>query len=88
MTILIIDLLLYVYDYHIAKKSFFKNGKPESLLEMINKKKLEYTQFEFYSAGSKKLEGSLIYDKKIYDYRKIGTWKFYSETGDIKKESF
>ena len=76
------------FDYHIAKKSFFKNGKPESLLEMINKKKLEYTQFEFYSAGSKKLEGSLIYDKKIYDYRKIGTWKFYSETGDIKKESF
>ena len=56
---------------------------------MINKKKLEFTQNEFYAAGAKKLEGSLIYDKKIYDYRKIGTWKFYSESGSVeKKETF
>ena len=77
------------FDYHVAKRSYFKDGKPEVLFEMINKKKLEFTQNEFYAAGAKKLEGSLIYDKKIYDYRKIGTWKFYSESGSVeKKETF
>ena len=77
------------FDYHIAKRSYYKDGKPESLFEMVNKKKLEYTQNDFYSAGAKKLEGVLIYDKKIYDYRKIGTWKFYTESGSVeKKESF
>jgi hypothetical protein len=73
------------FDYHIAKRSYFKDGKPESLFEMINKKKLEYTQNDFYSLGAKKLEGALIYDKKIYDYRKIGTWKFYAESGSLEK---
>ncbi len=77
------------FDYHIAKRSYYKDGKPESLFEMVNKKKLEYTQNDFYSAGAKKLEGVLIYDKKIYDYRKIGTWKFYTESGSVeKKETF
>lgn len=77
------------FDYHIAKRSYFRDGKAESLFEMINKKKLEYTQNDFYSTGTKKVEGALIYDKKIYDYRKIGTWKFYAENGSLeKKESY
>jgi antitoxin component YwqK of YwqJK toxin-antitoxin module len=77
------------FDYHIAKRTYYKNGKPESLFEMINKKKLEYSQNDYYSVGQKKVEGELIYDKKIYDYRKIGTWKFYAENGSLdKKESY
>lgn len=74
------------FNYHIAKRSYFKDGKPESLLEMTNKKKLYFSQNDFYSNGNKKLEGELIYDKKAYDYRKIGTWKFYKEDGALDRE--
>lgn len=74
------------FNYHIARRGYFEDGKPETLLEMIDKKKLRFSQNDFYANGKKKLEGGLIYDKKIYDYRKIGTWKHYLETGALDKE--
>ncbi len=77
------------FDYHIAKRSYFRDGQAESLFEMVNKKKLEYSQNDFYANGGKKVEGALIFDEKIYDYRRIGTWKFYAENGSLdKKETY
>lgn len=74
------------FAYHIAKRSYFEDGKPESLFEMTDKKKLHFSQNDFFSNGNKKLEGLLFYDKKIYDYRKIGTWKYFLENGQLDRE--
>lgn len=73
------------FDYHIAKRSYFKNGKPSELFELMDKKKLRFDQSNFFASGTKKLFGKLVYDKKIYDYRKVGTWNYYKEDGSIDK---
>ncbi|MFT7155330.1 MAG: hypothetical protein ACI8Q1_000331 [Parvicella sp.] len=72
--------------YHIAKRSYFESGKPSSLLEMTNKKKLEYSQNDFYKTGTKKVVGTLKYDKDQYDYYKTGKWYFFNEAGAPTKD--
>ncbi len=75
--------------YHIAKKSYFESGQAQSLFEMINKKKLDYTQNDFYENGTKKVAGTLKYDKDAYDYFKTGKWVYFNESGKpIKDEEY
>lgn len=77
------------FTYHIAKKSFYKNGQAESLFILVNKKKLGYTQDDYYNSGSQKVKGTLSYDKKMYDYYRTGTWMYYDEGGAVtKKETY
>lgn len=72
--------------YHIAKRSYYKNGNPSSLMELTHKKKLTYTVTEYYENGSIKLKGYLRYSENIYDYQKIGTWVYYNTDGSENKE--
>lgn len=75
--------------YHIAKRSYYKSGQAESLFEMTDKKKLDYSQNEFYESGTKKLAGTLKYDKDAYDYFKTGKWFYFNEAGKpIKDEEY
>jgi antitoxin component YwqK of YwqJK toxin-antitoxin module len=72
--------------FHIAKRSYYKNGQAESLMELIDKKKLTYTQNEFYETGNKRVVGSLIYDMNVFDYYKTGKWIYFGNSGAPTKE--
>lgn len=77
------------FTYHIAKKSFYDNGQAESLFLLVNKKKLDYSQDDFFKSGTQKVKGSLRFDKKMYDYYRTGTWMYYNEDGSLaKKETY
>ncbi len=72
--------------FHVAKRSYYKNGQAESLMELIDKKKLTYSQNEFYETGTKRVVGSLRYDMDIFDYYKTGKWIYFGNTGTPSKE--
>lgn len=75
--------------YHIAKRSYYESGQAQSLFELIDKKKLNYTQNDFYNSGKKKVAGTLKYDKDAYDYFKTGKWLYFNEGGSpIKEEEY
>lgn len=75
--------------YHIAKKFYYESGQAQSLFELVNKKKLNYTQNDFYTSGKKKVVGTLKYDKDAYDYFKTGKWVYFNESGlPIKEEEY
>ncbi|MCB9187962.1 MAG: hypothetical protein H6599_01645 [Flavobacteriales bacterium] len=75
--------------WHIAKRSYYESGQAQSLFELTDKKKLNYTQNDFYSTGKKKMAGTLRYDKDAYDYFKTGKWLYFSEGGSpIKEEEY
>lgn len=75
--------------YHIAKRSYFESGQAESLFELVHKKKLNYTQNDFYKSGQKKVAGTLRYDEDAYDYFKTGKWVYFNEGGSpIKEEEY
>lgn len=72
--------------YHVAKRSYYSNEQPSALMELNNKKKLTYTVKEFYENGGVKEKGSLIYNKKSFDYERTGTWVYYNTDGSENKE--
>jgi len=75
--------------YHKEKTSYYDNGQISSQLLLTHKKKLTYTQNDFYKSGAKKMEGHVIFDKNQYDYYKTGTWIYYNESGTpIKEETY
>lgn len=71
--------------YHIAKRSYFEDESPSSLLELESKKKLTYSLNEFYKGGANKLKGNLTYSKKVYDYQRVGNWIYYNTDGSQAK---
>lgn len=75
-------------DYYISNKSYFENGKPESILLLTNPKKLEFSKKEYYENGNLKEEGTLFFDKSNFDYYKSDKWLFYNEDGKLANESF
>lgn len=72
--------------YHIEKKSFFENGTPEDELVLVHKKKLNYDKNEYHDNGQVKVDGEMKFSEESYDYIKTGTWKYFNESGAIKKE--
>ncbi len=75
--------------YHVAKRSYYEDGQAESLFEMTDKKKLNYSQNDFYNNGTKKLVGNLRYDKGAYDYFRTGKWVYFNESGNpLKTEEY
>ncbi len=69
------------FQYYIKKGEYFKNGKPENILELTDTKKLIYTQSSFYENGNVKEQGTLKYNKAMFDYERFGEWKLYNENG-------
>ena len=72
--------------YHISRKYYYESGQAKSILELVNKKKLEYTSVEYSSNGTVLISGNLKYSKSSYDYFKTGKWKYYKEDGSLIKE--
>jgi len=72
--------------YYLQRKFFNQNGKPTSILELIDTRKLIYDSKEYFDAGNVKEEGQVIFNESMGDYQKNGKWKFYLENGTIKEE--
>ncbi len=73
-------------DYHIVKNSYFKDGTPDIVLELTDKKKLKYVRKEFHKPGVMKLEGEMTFSTGTYDYIKSGTWTYFDENGKPVRE--
>jgi antitoxin component YwqK of YwqJK toxin-antitoxin module len=69
--------------YYLTLKHYYKNGMMKSSLELLDKKKLSYVQREYYPSGKIKEEGPVLYNPFYYDYQRQGTWKVYSESGNL-----
>ncbi|TXB66691.1 hypothetical protein FRY74_00470 [Vicingus serpentipes] len=74
------------FQYYIKKANYYENGKPENVLELIDKKKLVYTQSYYYDNGNMKEQGSVKYNKAMFDYERIGVWKLFDKDGNPTKQ--
>lgn len=72
--------------YYKQRKFYSMDGKPTSILELIDAKKMIYSSKEYYDNGNIKEEGQVVYNEAMGDYQKNGKWKFYNETGGLKEE--
>ncbi len=73
-------------EYQIAKKFYYDNGNPQDILELDNKKKMLYNKDEFFRNGNEQVDGTMHYDRDVATFYRTGTWKYYNESGDLKKE--
>jgi antitoxin component YwqK of YwqJK toxin-antitoxin module len=73
-------------EYVIQRKSFFENGKPESLFEMTDHKTKKYLKTEYFENGKIKETGEMRFNPNSFDYQKDGPWKAYDENGKLISE--
>jgi antitoxin component YwqK of YwqJK toxin-antitoxin module len=71
--------------YYIKFNFYYSNGNPQSILEIVDPKKLIYTSKKYYKDGQLKEEGFRRYDPTTGDYKRIGEWKFYNLQGKLIK---
>lgn len=72
----------YNKDGQFVRNNFYSpDGKPQSLLELVDAKKLIYTKKEYHENGNLKEEGRMIFSKAAGDYQKDGKWTVFDETG-------
>lgn len=69
------------FDYYIKLEYYYSNAKPQSILELIDKKKKLYTSKEYWKNGNLKEEGKRIFNNAVQDYQKTGTWNIYDSNG-------
>ena len=74
------------FQYYVKKANYFKNGKPENVLELENKKKLIYLQSYYHENGNLKEQGNVKYNKAMFDYERYGIWKLYDANGNETKQ--
>src|ERR1700741_1523081 len=76
-------------EFLYKRNSFYENGLPASLFELVDKKTKKYIKKEFYENGRVKEEGAMHFGKDLGDYQKEGTWTYYDEKGNaVKTEKF
>jgi antitoxin component YwqK of YwqJK toxin-antitoxin module len=75
-------------QYYIMTESYYENGKPESILKLVDPKKLVFTKVEYWDNGNVREEGKLFFNKGQQDYYKVDKWSFYDEVGRITHEIF
>ena len=76
-------------EFLYKRNSYFENGLPASLFELIDKKTKKYTKKEFYENGRVKEEGTMYFRKDMGDYLKEGLWTYYDEKGNtLKTETY
>ena len=74
-------------EYYINTRSYFENGKPESILQLTDPKKIIYNKMEYYENGNIKEEGKIFFNKSSLDYYKTDKWLFYGDSGKLESES-
>ncbi len=72
-------------EFLYKRNSYYENGLPASMFELIDKKSKKYMKKEFYENGRVKEEGSMFFRKDLGDYLKDGAWTYYDEKGNATK---
>lgn len=72
-------------EYHIKYNFYFMSGKPQSVLELVDKDERIYTSKAYYKNGQLKEEGIRQMNASLGDYVRIGEWKYYDENGQLTK---
>lgn len=76
-------------EFLYKRNSYFENGLPASMFELVDKKSKKYIKKEFYENGRVKEEGGMLFRKDLGDYQKEGVWTYYDEKGNkLKTESY
>ena len=68
-------------EYLMFRTFYYENGKTQSDLQLVDKKKKKYYLKEYYENGNLQDEGTMQYYPEIDNYMKEGSWKVYDETG-------
>ncbi len=76
------------FEYYVKQISYYKNGSPKKALELTNKKRLEYTETEYYPDGKIKSQGMVIFNRAVFDYQRKGKFVYYDPNGTPVKEEF
>ena len=74
------------FVYILYRRSYFQNGKPESIFEITDPKKKYFSKKEYYENGNLKEEGEMHFNPQVIDYQKNGKWKTYNDSGKIMTE--
>jgi len=69
------------FDYYIKLEYYYSNTKPQSTLELTDKKNKLYSSKEYWKNGNLKEEGKRIFNNAVQDYQKTGTWNVYDSNG-------
>jgi translation initiation factor 2 beta subunit (eIF-2beta)/eIF-5 len=72
-------------EFLYKRNSYFENGNPSSMFELVDKKSKKYIKKEFYENGRLKEEGTMYLRKEMGDYQKEDTWTYYDEKGNVTK---
>ncbi|MFH0866250.1 MAG: hypothetical protein V1904_08645 [Bacteroidota bacterium] len=77
------------FDYYIKLEYYYSNAKPQSTLELTDKKNKIYSSKEYWKNGAIKEEGMRIFNNTVQDYQKTGTWNVYDSGGNkIAEEDY
>lgn len=72
-------------EFLYKRNSYFENGNPSSMFELVDKKSKKYIKKEFYENGRLKEEGTMYLRKEMGDYQKEDVWTYYDEKGNVTK---
>lgn len=72
--------------YYLRMDLYAADGKPISLLQLVDKKKIEFELKEYYPGGLLKTSGRARYNRARMDSQRIGTWAVYAPDGSLEKE--
>ena len=72
--------------YYLRMDLYAADGKPISLLQLVDKKKVVFEQREYHPNGQLRETGRAQYDPGRGDSRRIGTWTLYDDQGRPVRE--
>jgi antitoxin component YwqK of YwqJK toxin-antitoxin module len=87
--------LRYVEERHRKEPCFTKlelyaaDGKPISLLRLVDKGRLEVEQQEFHPGGALRAKGLARYNRARMDTQRVGTWIYFDAAGaKVREEDY
>jgi len=72
--------------YFLRMDLYSADGHPISLLQLVDKKRVEFEQKEYHPGGALKCQGRARYDPARMDTQRIGTWIYYEASGAVVAE--
>ena len=71
--------------YFTRMDLFAADGQPISLLQLVDRKMIEFEQKEYHPGGALKCQGRARYNPSRMDTQRIGTWTYYDATGAVAR---
>lgn len=72
--------------YYLRMDLYSENGHPVSLLQLVDKRKVEFLQRDYHVGGKLKCEGRARFDPSRMDTQRIGTWVYYDPAGTVVRQ--